>query len=60
METYAIFDAAVDSPAPRPVAFSLKSVSDFADSEKTDQFQRYTAYTSARCLQWLAEEHLHP
>jgi nucleoside phosphorylase/CheY-like chemotaxis protein len=58
METYAIFAAAEECPAPRPLAFSLKGVSDFADSRKDDRFQRYAAYTSAECLRHFAERHL--
>lgn len=58
METYAIFDAASDCPSPRPTAFSLKGVSDFADSRKDDRYRRYAAYTSAQCLRVLCERHI--
>lgn len=47
METYGVFYAANNSSKPRPIAFSLKSISDFADPSKNDNFQKYAAYTSA-------------
>lgn len=56
METYAIFAAAVEAPAPRPVPFALKSVVDFADGNKNDTYQRYAAYTSAEILKLFMEE----
>ena len=35
----------------RPMAtFSIKSVSDFGDQDKNDNFQPYAAYTSANFL----------
>jgi nucleoside phosphorylase len=58
MEAYAVFDAAAESPMPRPAAFSLKGVTDFADSKKDDRFRQYAAYTSAECLRLLAERYL--
>jgi hypothetical protein len=36
----------------------MKSVSDFADPEKSDEVHDYAAYTSARALQLLAERYL--
>jgi nucleoside phosphorylase/CheY-like chemotaxis protein len=50
METYGVFYAAVNSPRPKPLAFSMKSVCDFADTEKDDRFQYYAAYTSATAM----------
>lgn len=58
METYAVYVAAMEALNPRPLAFSLKSVVDFADGEKNDKYQKYGAYTSARILKLLAEEYL--
>ena len=46
METYGVFFAAVNCSKPRPIALSMKSVCDFADSIKNDDFQEYAAYTS--------------
>jgi nucleoside phosphorylase len=50
METYGVYLAAKNSSLPRPKAISIKSVCDFADSEKGDDFQRYAAYTSCSFL----------
>lgn len=50
METYAVFYAAENSPVPKPIAVSMKSVCDFADEDKSDDFQEYAAYTSAQYL----------
>jgi nucleoside phosphorylase len=47
METYGVFYAANNCSNPKPVAISIKSISDFADTAKNDQFQQYAAYTSA-------------
>lgn len=58
METYGVLYAAINCVKPRPIAFSLKSVCDFADSEKADNFQRYAAFTSAKLLYHLATEYL--
>jgi nucleoside phosphorylase len=56
MEAYAVFDSAEESPLPRPSAFSLKCVSDFADSRNDDRFQRYAAcHTAAECLRSFVE-----
>jgi hypothetical protein len=35
-------------------SFVMKSVSDFADGDKTDGFQAYAAYSSASALRILA------
>lgn len=53
MEAYAVFAAADEAKEPRPQAFALKSVVDFADGEKNDKFQKYSAYTSAQALKHL-------
>ncbi len=58
METYAVFVAAAHCREPRPAAMSVKSVCDFGDSAKGDDYQRYAAYTSARFLYEFALEHL--
>ena len=51
MEFYGMYAAARDCPAPRPLTFGLKSVSDFANNQKGDEFQNYSAYVSAHALQ---------
>jgi len=58
METYGVLYAAANCPQPRPIAFSMKSVCDFADSEKNDNYQRYAAYTSSVLLHKLALNYL--
>jgi nucleoside phosphorylase len=50
MELYGMYSAARDSGPPRPAAFGLKSVCDFADHLKNDKYQKYAAYTSAQVL----------
>lgn len=58
MEAYSVFEAANEVGAPRPTAICLKGVSDFADSKKSDDFQRYAAYTCAEVFRTLVEEYL--
>jgi nucleoside phosphorylase/CheY-like chemotaxis protein len=58
METYGVYAAADEAGRPRPLAFSLKSVVDFADSNKDDEFQAYGAYTSAEALREFAERYI--
>lgn len=48
METYGVFYSCANCSNPKPIAISIKSVSDFADLEKNDKYQLYSAYTSAR------------
>ena len=48
MEGYGVFYAACNSARPRPqYAVLAKSVSDYADPEKSDDYQEYAMYTSA-------------
>ncbi len=47
METYGVFYSAAHCSKPKPVALSIKSVSDFANEEKNDSVQDYAAYTSS-------------
>jgi nucleoside phosphorylase len=58
MESYGVLAAADEAPLPQPKAFILKSVCDFADEEKGDDFQAYAAYTSASSLQVFVERFL--
>jgi nucleoside phosphorylase len=46
METYGVMFAAQNCIKPRPIALSLKSVTDFADCNKSNEFQDYACYTS--------------
>ncbi|MFL2077146.1 phosphorylase family protein [Marinilactibacillus psychrotolerans] len=54
MEAYGVHLAADLSTEPSPQAIVIKSVCDFADSSKNDDYQSYAAYTSARVLYYLA------
>jgi nucleoside phosphorylase/CheY-like chemotaxis protein len=58
MEAYGALAAAEESTEPRPLAFAIKSVVDFADGEKNDRFQAYGAFTSAQLLRHFAERNL--
>jgi nucleoside phosphorylase/CheY-like chemotaxis protein len=50
MELYGMYAAARDSSRPKPIAFGIKSVCDYADSKKSDDFQNYSAHVSAGTL----------
>jgi nucleoside phosphorylase len=56
METYGVYAATHYGPYPRPTAFALKGVSDFADDSKSDEWQAYASYTSARTIRIFVEE----
>jgi nucleoside phosphorylase len=36
----------------------LKSICDYADNEKSDQYQRFAAFTSTRLAEYLLQEEL--
>jgi nucleoside phosphorylase len=50
MEIYGLYFAAMNVSKRRPTVFAIKSVCDFADSAKSDDFQAYAAYTSSQFL----------
>lgn len=58
METYGLYYAAAHCSGPRPTAFSIKAVCDFANSDKNDRFQDYAAYVSAGFMYYLVTEEL--
>lgn len=58
METYGVLSAVEESTRPQPVGFSMKSVCDFADEEKNDNYRHYAAFTSAMALRAFVEKHL--
>ena len=58
MESYGIFYAAVNSAAPKPKAIVIKSICDYADSDKSDNYQKFAAYTSSEFTKYLLENHL--
>jgi len=47
MEGYAVMAAAEYADDPKPTAMIIKSVCDYADAKKNDDWQLYAAYTSA-------------
>ena len=56
MESYAVVYAANHADDPRPTPIIAKSVCDFADSEKSDDYQRFAAYSSCEFAQFLYEK----
>jgi nucleoside phosphorylase/CheY-like chemotaxis protein len=58
METYGLYLAAMEAPEPRPTAFSMKSVVDFADEHKDDRYRAYSLFTSAQALRVFVEDYL--
>lgn len=58
MEAYGVFAAANDAPHPQPTVLVLKSVCDFANSQKSDDYQDYASYTSANVLKLFVENYL--
>ncbi|MBD5455028.1 MAG: hypothetical protein HDR23_00865 [Lachnospiraceae bacterium] len=55
MEAYAVMLAGRLAAEPKPTSIIMKSVSDFGNG-KTDKYQKYAAYTSARVLELLLQE----
>lgn len=58
MEGYAVLASAEEAPLPQPKAFAIKSVCDFADEEKNDEYREYAAYTSGAALRVFVERYL--
>ncbi len=56
MEAYGVFSAAEVSSRPKPLALCVKSVVDFGDSEKDDDYQDYGAYISANFVKALIDK----
>jgi nucleoside phosphorylase len=50
MESYGIFYSACNTVNPKPIPIVIKSVCDFGDSDKNDNYQIYAAYTSANFM----------
>jgi len=50
MEAYGVMFASNQYIKPKPTAFSIKSICDFADAKKDDKYQDYAAYTSASVM----------
>lgn len=58
MEIYSVFYAATHSSEPRPTPIAIKSVCDYGDRNKSDTYQPYAAYTSARVLDLFVREYM--
>lgn len=58
MESYSVFLAANKASEPRPKALVVKSICDYANSEKNDQYQAFAAFTSSRFVEYLLTEEL--
>ena len=58
MESYAVMYAVKAAPVPRPKGLVIKSVCDYADEEKSDQYQKFAAFTSAQFAKLLYENFL--
>jgi nucleoside phosphorylase len=56
MESYAVAYAANHANDPRPVPIIVKSVCDFADSQKSDEYQRFAAYSSCEFAKFLYQK----
>ena len=56
MEGYGVAYAANHATEPRPKAIIAKSVCDFADSRKSDVYQRFAAYTSCEFVKLMIDE----
>ena len=56
MESYSVLFAADNCREPKPKALVVKSICDFADSGKSDQYQRFAAYTSSGYVKYLLEK----
>ena len=58
MESYAVVYAANRATEPRPIPIIIKSICDFADSKKADDYQKFAAYTSCEFAKLLYEKYL--
>ncbi|MFB5400603.1 phosphorylase family protein [Enterococcus faecalis] len=58
MESYGVFYAATNSYVSDTLPICIKSISDFADKQKGDDYQNYSAYTSACFAKMLMESYL--
>ena len=56
MESYAVVYAANHASDPKPTPIIIKSVCDFADSRKSDDYQRFAAYSSCEFAKFLYEK----
>lgn len=57
MEIFGLYYAAKWAISPKPKFLALKSVCDFADEKKNDEYHQYASYTSAKVFLELAKNH---
>lgn len=57
MELYGVSSACAMATSPRPKFVGIKAICDFADADKNDGFQAYSAYTSAAVLDHLVRRY---
>lgn len=55
MEIYGLYSTVENTSGNRPKVFALKSVCDFADVNKDDDYQKYCSYMSANVLKQFVE-----
>lgn len=58
MESYGVFYAAENASYPRPKAIVIKGICDYADTSKTDKYQKFAAYNSSMFTKFLLENYL--
>ena len=58
MESYEVMYAVKGSTVPRPKGLVIKGVCDYADEEKSDQYQKFASFNSAQFAKLLYEEFL--
>ena len=58
MEAYSVIYSARNFPAPSPTPIIIKGICDYADEEKSDQYQKFAAYNSSQFTKYLLERHL--
>ena len=57
MEIYGIYYAARWAIDPKPSFLAIKSICDYADEDKNDDYHNYASYTSAKVLEKLARDY---
>lgn len=57
MEIFGVYYASKWAIRPRPIFMALKSISDFANPAKADDYHKYASYTSAKAFELLAKNY---
>ena len=58
MESYAVMYAVEQALTPKPKGLIIKSVCDYANEDKSDQYQKFASYTISQCAKYLIENYL--